>query len=182
MASGCITFRLNWCNLLNTTSYGTGELIVAALERGVKRIILGIGGSATNDGGAMMQALGVILRDKQRLLSPGGEALAALASIDLSGCHPLLRKVSITAWRAMSTIRCVVPCGASAILAHKRGDSGNGEHLDAALENPALAYLSGYGREVINVLMRARQVKWAPRFRLLIAELRAGVEIVETLA
>ncbi len=53
-------------NPLNTTSYGTGELIVAALERGVKRIILGIGGSATNDGGAgMMQALGVILRDKQ---------------------------------------------------------------------------------------------------------------------
>ncbi len=85
-------------NPLNTTSYGTGELIVAALERGVKRIILGIGGSATNDGGAgMMQALGVILRDKQgRSLSPGGEALAALASIDLSGCHPLLRKVSIT--------------------------------------------------------------------------------------
>lgn len=67
-------------NPLNTTSYGTGELIVAALERGVKRIILGIGGSATNDGGAgMMQALGVILRDKQgRSLSPGGEALAAL--------------------------------------------------------------------------------------------------------
>ncbi|VEA01433.1 Glycerate kinase [Salmonella enterica subsp. salamae] len=60
-------------NPLNTTSYGTGELIVAALERGVKRIILGIGGSATNDGGAgMMQALGVILRDKQgRSLPPG---------------------------------------------------------------------------------------------------------------
>ncbi|WP_348265738.1 glycerate kinase, partial [Salmonella enterica] len=70
---------------------GTAELIVAALERGVKRIILGIGGSATNDGGAgMVQALGVILRGKQgRSLSPGGEALAGVASIDLSGCHPL---------------------------------------------------------------------------------------------
>lgn len=47
-----------------TTSYGTGELMLAALERGVKAIILGIGGSATNDGGAgMMQALGVKLLD-----------------------------------------------------------------------------------------------------------------------
>ena len=50
-----------------TTSYGTGELMLAALERGVKAVILGIGGSATNDGGAgMMQALGVKLLDKAR--------------------------------------------------------------------------------------------------------------------
>lgn len=56
-----------------TTSYGTGELILAALERGVKAIILGIGGSATNDGGAgMMQALGArLLDDNQQPLAPG---------------------------------------------------------------------------------------------------------------
>lgn len=61
---GCITSCLNWQSAY-ITSCETGELIVAALDRGVKHIILGIGGSATNNGGAgMMQVLGVVLRDK----------------------------------------------------------------------------------------------------------------------
>ena len=51
-------------NPLRTTSYGTGELICAALDEGVEKIIVGIGGSATNDGGAgMLQALGALLLD-----------------------------------------------------------------------------------------------------------------------
>lgn len=139
-------------NPLNTTSYGTGELIVAALERGVKRIILGIGGSATNDGGAgMMQALGVILRDKQgRSLSPGGEALAALASIDLSGCHPLLRKVSITVACDVNNPLCG-PQGASAIFGPQKGATAEMVNtLDAALENWGRHIYQATGREVIN--------------------------------
>ncbi len=171
-------------NPLNTTSYGTGELIVAALERGVKRIILGIGGSATNDGGAgMMQALGVILRDKQgRSLSPGGEALAALASIDLSGCHPLLRKVSITVACDVNNPLCG-PVAHRPSLAHKRGDSGNGELPDAALENWGRHIYQATGREVINAPgAGAAGGMGAALLGLLNAELRAGVEIVvETL-
>ena len=63
-----------------------GELIPAALDDGAEKIILGIGGSATNDGGAgMMQALGVVFRDEQGNSLPfGGSALAKLASVDLS--------------------------------------------------------------------------------------------------
>ncbi|WP_256742234.1 glycerate kinase, partial [Cronobacter sakazakii] len=82
-----------------TTSYGTGELILAALERGVKAIIIGIGGSATNDGGAgMMQALGARFLDGEgRELAPGGAALARLERLDLSALDPRLAQVNVTA-------------------------------------------------------------------------------------
>ena len=73
-------------NPLIATTYGTGELIVQALDQGVNKFIVGIGGSATNDGGAgMMQALGVRLLDKDnQALSFGGAALQQLSKIDLS--------------------------------------------------------------------------------------------------
>lgn len=80
-----------------TTSYGTGELICAALDLGVKKIILGLGGSATNDGGAgMMQALGLGLKDKSGTSLPfGGHALSQLHSIDINQLHPKLASVDI---------------------------------------------------------------------------------------
>ncbi len=73
-------------NPLKTTSFGTGELIKAALDLGVRNVILGIGGSATNDGGAgMLQALGVQLLDQNGVqLGFGGENLAHLHRVDLS--------------------------------------------------------------------------------------------------
>ncbi|MFS2225416.1 glycerate kinase [Pantoea sp. B65] len=71
---------------LITTSWGTGELIRNALDNGVKHFIIGIGGSATNDGGAgMVQALGARLLDNQgRQIGYGGGSLNDLASIDIS--------------------------------------------------------------------------------------------------
>ncbi|XEH56605.1 glycerate kinase [Edwardsiella tarda] len=80
-----------------TTSYGTGELILAALDRGARRLILGIGGSATNDGGAgMMQALGAGLYDAAgQPLAYGGGALSALAHIDLAGLDARLAQTDI---------------------------------------------------------------------------------------
>jgi len=71
-------------NPLITSTYGTGEMIKAALDQGVKKIIIGIGGSVTNDGGAgMAQALGVHLLDKENNeLATGGGALSSLAKID----------------------------------------------------------------------------------------------------
>lgn len=74
-------------NPLITTSFGTGELIKAALDQGARRFIIGIGGSATNDGGAgMIQALGGRLLDKRgRQIPFGGGGLAKLDKIDVSG-------------------------------------------------------------------------------------------------
>ncbi|TCK07218.1 glycerate kinase [Marinobacterium mangrovicola] len=79
-----------------TTTRGTGELILAALDQGAKRFIIGLGGSATNDAGAgMLQALGARLLDQQgQELQPGGGALSELAQIDLSDFDPRLQQVS----------------------------------------------------------------------------------------
>lgn len=85
-ASGLHLVESKKRNPLVTTSYGTGELIKAALDKGVKKIVVGLGGSATNDGGAgMLQALGVSLKDKEgRELAFGGGSLGSLEKIDLS--------------------------------------------------------------------------------------------------
>ena len=79
------------------TTYGTGELISVCLDQGVRRLVLGLGGSATNDGGAgMAQALGAHLLDASgRPLPLGGAALANLARIDVSGLDPRLRDCAI---------------------------------------------------------------------------------------
>jgi len=80
-----------------TSTQGTGILIRNALDRGVKKILLGIGGSATNDGGAgLAVALGARLLDAQgNELPQGGAALANLVNIDMSGLDPRLAKVQI---------------------------------------------------------------------------------------
>ncbi|MXG37529.1 glycerate kinase, partial [Escherichia coli] len=84
-------------NPLKTTSWGTGELIRHALDAGVKHIIIGIGGSATNDGGAgMVQALGAKLLDAaQKPVGLGGGELATLAHIDLTGLDKRLKACRI---------------------------------------------------------------------------------------
>jgi glycerate kinase len=84
-------------NPLLTTTRGTGELIAAALDHGVNHIIIGIGGSATNDGGSgMAKALGAKLFDHNgREIGEGGGSLAALASIDLAELDPRLEDVKI---------------------------------------------------------------------------------------
>jgi glycerate kinase len=82
-----------------TTSYGVGELVRAALDRGARRILLGCGDSGINDGGAgMAEALGIRLLDEEGDLLPrGGAALARLAAIDITGRDPRLAGVRIDA-------------------------------------------------------------------------------------
>lgn len=84
-------------NPLVTTTYGTGQLIKAAIKMGVTKIIIGIGGSATNDGGAgMAQALGALLLDQnQEPIGFGGGALADLAKINLDNLLPELNNTEI---------------------------------------------------------------------------------------
>ena len=82
---------------LHATSRGVGELIRAALDRGAHAAIVGVGGSASSDGGAgALQALGVRLRDGSgRDLDPGGAALGELESIDMRELDPRLQRVRI---------------------------------------------------------------------------------------
>lgn len=96
-ASGIELIKREERNPLITTTYGTGEIIKHAIESGISNIIIGIGGSATNDGGAgMLQALGVKLLDnKGKEIKYGGGFLGAIQSIDISNIHSSLENVSI---------------------------------------------------------------------------------------
>ncbi|WP_040268390.1 glycerate kinase [Pseudomonas rhodesiae] len=118
-----------------TTTFGTGDLIRAALETGARRIILAIGGSATNDGGAgAMQALGVQLFDADdQPLPPGGLALAQLARINLDSLDPRVAEVRFEIAADVNNPLCG-PHGASAIFGPQKGASPQQvQQLDAAL-------------------------------------------------
>ncbi|RZS36364.1 glycerate kinase [Herbihabitans rhizosphaerae] len=82
---------------LHATSYGTGEVVRAALDAGVRTVVLGLGGSACTDGGAgMVQALGARLLDAEgRDLPPGGAALSTVDRVELDGLHPGVRTTEI---------------------------------------------------------------------------------------
>ncbi|WP_149086741.1 glycerate kinase [Pseudomonas prosekii] len=118
-----------------SSTFGTGELIRAALDAGAQRVILAIGGSATNDAGAgAMQALGVKLFDAQgQILAPGGLALAQLARIDLSDIDQRLSAVRFDIAADVNNPLCG-PHGASAIFGPQKGASPSQvEQLDKAL-------------------------------------------------
>lgn len=124
---------------LLATSRGTGELIRAALDAGARRFILGVGGSATNDGGAgMLQALGVgLLDDHGQQLAPGGAALARLARIDVSGLDPRVGECLFEVACDVSN-PLVGPRGASAIFGPQKGATPEMvQQLDANLRHYA---------------------------------------------
>lgn len=109
-------------NPLLTSTYGTGEMIKSALEHGVEKIIIGIGGSVTNDGGAgMAQALGVRLLDEAgRELSVGGGALAKLATVDITNVDPRLKNTEIIIASDV-TNPLTGPTGASVVFGPQKG-------------------------------------------------------------
>lgn len=121
-ASGIHLVPCEQRNALRASTYGTGELIKAALDKGAKAIVLTLGGSATNDGGAgMLQALGVQLLDKnQQPLAPGGAALAELAQVDLQGLDSRIAQTNFTVACDVTNPLCGL-LGASAIFGPQKG-------------------------------------------------------------
>lgn len=111
-------------NPLITTSFGVGELIADALNQGIKHIILGLGGSATNDAGAgMMQALGAKLTDMSGSdIAFGGAALANLHHIDIQSLHPNINDCQIEVACDVDNPLCG-PRGASVIFGPQKGAS-----------------------------------------------------------
>ncbi|HHT73630.1 MAG TPA: glycerate kinase [Firmicutes bacterium] len=152
-ASGLTLVPPDKRNPLVTTTYGTGELIGRALDLGCNHLVIGIGGSATNDGGmGMAQALGVRFLDGEgKELGSGGGELARLASIDVSGLDPRLAAVTIE-------VACDVdnpltgPTGASHIYGPQKGATPEMvAQLDAALGNYAEVIRKDLGRDVETV-------------------------------
>ena len=122
-------------NALITSTDGTGELIRDAVEHGVNDLLVGVGGSATNDGGAgALQALGYRFLDAQgRELPPGGAALRTLARIDRSNVLRRLHPVRMTVMTDVLNPLCG-PNGASAVYGPQKGASpADVAALDAAL-------------------------------------------------
>lgn len=140
-------------NPLTATTYGTGELIEDALDHGMDDIIVGLGGSATNDGGAgMAQALGVRLLDADGVPLPfGGAALAELSTVDMSGLDPRLAGVRI---RLASDVTNPLTGarGASAVFGPQKGaTAGMVERLDGALAHYAAVIREQLRREIESV-------------------------------
>lgn len=164
-----------------TTSYGTGELIRAALDAGLRRIIVGIGGSATNDGGVgMMRALGAeFLGDGGSALDEGGAALAQLKRIDLAGLDARLRDTQIIVACDVDNPLCG-PRGASAVFGPQKGASPQVvAELDAALANFAACASAATGRDVAGQAgAGAAGGLGAALLFFTAAELRPGVDIV----
>jgi len=134
---------------LRASSVGVGELILAALDAGARRIILGLGGSSCNDGGAgMLCALGLRLLDAQgRDLPPGGAALARLARIDASGLDARLRDVAIDIASDVDN-PLTGPNGATTIFGPQKGATpAQLVELDAALAHYGALSTQYLGRD-----------------------------------
>ena len=136
-----------------TTTYGVGELIKAALEAGVSSVIIGIGGSATNDGGAgMAQALGVRFFDSSgNPVGRGGAALLNVAGVDIRGKDPRLNSVEVLVACDVQNTLCGEQ-GASAVYGPQKGATpADVSLLDKALEQYGAMIHSEMGIDVLEI-------------------------------
>ena len=172
-------------DVLAASSHGTGELIRAALDAGVRRIVLGLGGSATNDGGAgLLAALGVRFLDREGQELPlGGAALARLSQIDLTGLDTRLAQVEVMVAADVDNPLCG-PRGASAVFGPQKGASPEQVvQLDEALAHYADVMAATLGEDLRDLpgVGAAGGLGFAAR-AVLRAGFRPGVELVAELS
>jgi glycerate kinase len=166
---------------LHATTYGTGQLISAALEEGVARLVLGIGGSATTDGGTgMAAALGARFLDAAgQPLAPGGAALLSLATIERDRLDPRLATVQVTVACDVDN-PLVGQHGAAAVYGPQKGASGE----DVLLLDSALRRYARILREQLSLDLAdvpgagAAGGLGAGSIAFLGATLRPGIELV----
>ena len=180
-ASGIILVPPDKLDPFVTTTYGTGELVLAALDAGCHSLIIGIGGSATNDGGAgMAQALGVRLLDEHnKELSQGGAVLARLSRIDISGIDRRLTKQRVIAACDVTNPLCG-PQGASRVYGPQKGATEEMCHqLDEALANYARIIKRDLGIDILDIPgAGAAGGLGAGLIAFLGAELARGIDII----
>ena len=180
-ASGLPLLKSDERNPLKTSTYGTGQLICDALDRGCRKILVGIGGSATNDAGmGMLQALGFRFFDAQgNQLQPVGENLQLVSSIDSTGRHPDLDKTEFV-------VACDVKAplygrnGAAYVFAPQKGaDQKMVEMLDAGLRHfsEVSSAMAGYDCSQMQGTGAAGGLGYAFR-QYLHARLERGIEMV----
>mgnify|MGYP000789072196 CR=1 FL=1 len=179
-------------NPMKTTTFGTGELIHDALERGCLRFVIGLGGSATNDAGlGMLQALGFRFFDKEghevgsmeKGIALCGALLSEISSIDSSSAHPTLKKACFTA-------ACDVrnpffgPNGAAHVFAPQKGaDADMVKELDVAMQHLSDVIFRTTGKDVsLHPGAGAAGGMGGGLYAFLDAQLKPGIELLlETL-
>ena len=180
-ASGLHLVAENERNPLITGSYGTGELIKAALNFGVEKIILGIGGSATNDAGVgMLQALGAaFLDDEGKPLVAGGAALKQLSKIDLSALDPRLVTTQIEVACDVDNPLCGER-GASAVFGPQKGATAAMiKELDAALSLFSQKVKQQLNKDIANIAGAGAAGGMGAGLQLLPkCRLKSGVDII----
>ncbi|MBF8756694.1 glycerate kinase [Pseudomonas guariconensis] len=184
-ASGLQLVPTDQRDACRSSTWGTGELIAAALAAGATRIVLAIGGSATNDGGSgMLRALGLRLLDADgQALEEGGLALGQLARIDASDLDPRLAEVQVEVAADVDNPLCG-PNGASAIFGPQKGASpAQVQALDQALGHFAdlCAQLLGDDVREFPGCGAAGGMGFAAK-AFMGAQFRPGVEVVAELA
>ncbi|MEA1939143.1 MAG: glycerate kinase [Candidatus Caldatribacteriota bacterium] len=180
-ASGLTLVPENKRNPLITTTYGTGQLIKAALNQGCRKMIIGIGGSATNDGGAgMVQALGAKLLDKNgEEIGFGGGELKKINRIDISNLDNRLSDTKVLIASDVNNPLCG-PKGASRIYGPQKGATPEIiEKLDESLAHFAEIVKRDLNKDVKNIPgAGAAGGLGAGLMAFLDAELRPGIDIV----
>lgn len=149
-ASGLNLLNPSEYNALKTTTLGTGELMLHAMRHGAEKIILGIGGSATNDAGlGAASALGYRFLDRKgNMIVPTGENLIHIETIDKTHLNPLLEAVSVTAMCDV-TNPFHGPAGAAFTYAAQKGASPDDIiKLDEGLQHIALLFQKSFGVDI----------------------------------
>ena len=183
-ASGMALLKPKERNCFHTTSLGTGELIKDAIEHGAKTIILGIGGSATNDCGiGMATALGYKFEDKHGgVLSPIGKNLSKIYQINTKEVPKILSKIDFK-------VACDVTNplfgenGAAYVYGPQKGATHKQiEHLDEGLKHISKVFISQFGKDVQNIKgAGAAGGMGAGTMMFLNAELKSGIDLVKGL-
>lgn len=184
-ASGLALLSANELDPLTATSYGTGQLIRSALDKGCQRIILGLGGSATNDGGlGMLSALGArFYNETGGDSSIGGQGLIDLAAIDLSGID---NRITATHFMAACDVKNPLtgPHGATYTFGPQKGVKGSMlADLDKGMAKFSKMTSTLTGIEVDNIAgAGAAGGLGAAVCAFLGAEMRSGIELVMEMA
>ena len=182
-SSGLTLVPVHSRNPYKTTSYGLGELITCALDLGCKEIIVGLGGSATNDGGVgMAQALGVKFLDQAgQEIPPGGEGLLNIHTIDVKEIDTRIKDVQFIIASDVTNPLCG-EFGATAIFGPQKGATTEMvKYLDQGLENLALKINEQLKLDIRNIEgAGAAGGLGAGLMAFLSANMQKGIDIVFT--
>jgi glycerate 2-kinase len=180
-ASGLTLIPHNERDPLTASTYGTGELIKHALDEGYRKFVIGLGGSATNDGGTgMLKALGMkLLKEDGTALPEGGGHLGVLAYYDDFGLDSRIKESSFTIASDVTNKLCG-PQGASAVFGPQKGASPEMvQQLDQALNHFAEIVLKQKGIEMREMEGGgAAGGMGAGLITFLQAEVKSGIEII----